>query len=274
MTNTSTEPSGLKMVIFDWAGTTVDFGCFAPVATFIAAFADKGVTISPAEARGPMGLHKQDHIRTLLQNDGIGQRWQEATGQDWTEADVEDLYKRFTPRQVKEAARFTDLIPGVLETQQYLRDKGIKIGSSTGYPRAVMEPVLKAAREQGYQPDHVLCADEVPAGRPAPWMIFENMQALGVYPPSHVLKVGDTVPDISAGLNAGTWSVGFADSGSEVGLTLEEWTALPTEKQNERRKLATDKLRAAGAHDVIHTIKELPKLIEKINQKLAAGERP
>ena len=28
----------LEAVIFDWAGTTVDYGCFAPVEAFIKAF--------------------------------------------------------------------------------------------------------------------------------------------------------------------------------------------------------------------------------------------
>ncbi|MEZ6046346.1 MAG: phosphonoacetaldehyde hydrolase [Planctomycetaceae bacterium] len=264
----------IELVVFDWAGTTVDFGCFAPVSAFMAAFADRGVELTPAEVRGPMGLHKRDHIRTLLKDESIAARWLDKTGSPWTEADVEDLYERFTPFQVVEAGKHTDLIPGLLETQSWLKSNGIKIGSTTGYPRSVMEPVIAAAARQGYQPDHLICADEVPAARPAPWMIFGNMEQLGVYPPAHVLKVGDTVPDIEEGLNAGTWSVGLSVTGSEIGLTIDEWESLSADDQNRRTEAVSDKLSSAGAHEVITSVQELPGLIEQINQKLAAGERP
>ncbi len=63
----------IRLVIFDWAGTTIDHGSLAPLAPFLRAFAEKGVEISPDEARGPMGLHKKDHIRALLQLPAVAQ---------------------------------------------------------------------------------------------------------------------------------------------------------------------------------------------------------
>jgi len=57
----------IETVIFDWAGTAVDFGCFAPVNVFLTIFEDAGVSVTLEEARKPMGMLKIDHIRTMLE---------------------------------------------------------------------------------------------------------------------------------------------------------------------------------------------------------------
>ena len=261
------KPETIKLVIFDWAGTTIDHGCFAPISAFIKAFKACGVDLTPQQARGPMGLHKQDHIHSLFQLDEIAAQWKSLHQRDWTEADVKHIYETFMPLQIEEAKLFTDLVPDLCETISILRDQGIKIGSTTGYPRVVADPVLEAARAQGYAPDFSMCADEVPAGRPAPWMIYRNMEALGVFPPSAVVKVGDTVPDIEAGLNAGTWTVGLTQTGSEVGLTVAEFAALSDEQKADRLAIAETKLKNAGAHFVIPTLQGLPDIIEQLNAK-------
>ena len=56
----------IECIIMDWAGTAVDYGCFAPVAAFIEAFAEKGLVIDVVQTRKPMGLPKIQHIRELL----------------------------------------------------------------------------------------------------------------------------------------------------------------------------------------------------------------
>lgn len=261
------KPTKIQLVIFDWAGTTIDHGCFAPISAFIKAFEACGVELTPQQARGPMGLHKQDHIRSLFQIPEIAAQWEKAHQKSWTESDVEHIYETFMPMQVKEALNYTDFVPGLCETISLLRERGIKIGSTTGYPRIVAEPILEIASARGYSPDFSMCADEVPAGRPAPWMIYRNMEALNVFPPDSVIKVGDTVPDIEAGLNAGTWTVGLTQTGSEVGLTIAEFEALNNEQQQERLQVAETKLKNAGAHFVIPTLNTLPEIIEKIESR-------
>jgi len=258
------KPNRIQLVIFDWAGTTIDHGCFAPISAFIKAFKACGVELTPAQARGPMGLHKKDHIRSLFQLDEIAAQWQAIHQRPWSENDVEQIYETFMPLQIDEAQKFTDLIPGLCETISLLRERGIKIGSTTGYPRIVVEPILAAAKAQGYAPDFTMCADEVPAGRPAPWMIYRNMEALNVFPPASVVKVGDTVPDIEAGLNAGTWTVGLTQTGSEVGLTIAEFEALSSDQQQKLLQTAETKLKNAGADFVIPTVNALPEIIKQI----------
>lgn len=264
----------IKLVVFDWAGTTVDFGCMAPAGAFVAAFAELGVTVSDAEARGPMGLHKKDHIRAMLQTPDIGERWKVVHSREWTEADVGNLYRRVTPMQVAAAKLHSALIPGVVGCVAELRKRGIKIAASTGYFREAAEVVYAAAREQGYEPDFAICADEVPAGRPAPWMIFRAMEATGVYPPAAVVKVGDTPIDIEDAHNAGVWSVGVIDSSNEMGLTQAELAALPEAERELRREQVLQRYEEVRVDVVVRTLDQLPSLIDEINEQMEMGARP
>jgi phosphonoacetaldehyde hydrolase len=264
----------VRLVVFDWGGTTVDHGCFAPAEALAAALARRGVPISPAEARGPMGLGKKDHVRALLRAPEVAERWGRRHGRPPAEADVEAVYADLAPLLLEMIDRHGALIPGVPECVAELRRRGLRVGGTTGYFRAAAARAAECARRQGFVPDCSVCADDVPAGRPTPWMLFRNMEALGVYPPAAVVKVGDTVPDVEEGRNAGAWSVGVSRSGNEVGRTEAELSALPAAERQALLGAARAKLLAAGAHAVLETVAELPGLIDGINSRLRAGERP
>jgi phosphonoacetaldehyde hydrolase len=259
---------GIGLVVFDWAGTTVDFGSFAPVAAFMDVFAEQGVSVTPAEARGPMGLHKRDHIQALLDAPTIGKRWKETHGRDSTDADCEALYQAFIPRQLEVIERHCRLVPGLLDCVSELRKRGIKIGATTGYFRAAAERVYAAAKEQGFIPDHSACADDVSCGRPAPWMIFRNMEALDVFPPRRVLKIGDTIPDIEEGHNAGVWSAAVLNSSNEVGLTEAELKELPDESREALLRSAALTFENAEADAVIASLDGLPQLIDQLDARI------
>lgn len=253
----------IKLVVFDLAGTTVDHGCMAPVVAIIEAFAERGIPISAAQARGPMGVHKRDHIRALLELSEIADQWQQRYGQVWSEDDVQQIYESLLPRQTDVALRHADVLPGALDCINELRENQIAVAATTGYPRSVAQPILDELDKHGLRFDNSVCADEVAAGRPAPWMIFRNMEAVGVFPPSSVVKVGDTVPDVEAGRNAGTWSIAVSETGSEFGLSQAELQALPQSERDERNRMVASKLQQAGAHRVIHSVSELPNLLSE-----------
>ena len=139
-------------MIFDWAGTIVDYGSFAPTKVLIQAFAERGVAVSLAEARVPMGLPKWDHIQALGRLPGVAGRWRERFGRAMTREDVDALYARFMPLQLEYIAAYSGVIPGVLEVLEALRARGMRIGSCSGYPREVMDQLVRCAREQGLQP--------------------------------------------------------------------------------------------------------------------------
>ena len=264
----------VKLVILDWAGTTMDYGCYAPAVVFTEVYKRKGVEISMEEARQPMGAHKLVHIRKISQIPSVARRWQEVHGRPSTEDDVQKMFEEFVPLQLDCLAQYADLIPGTLEVVAEIRKRGIKIGSTTGYTGEMMDLLLGEAARRGYEPDSTVCATDVPAGRPEPWMCLQNAQSLGVYPMEACVKIGDTLPDIEEGLNAGMWTVGLAKSGNELGLNEAEIAALAADQLQVRLKRAYQRMAGAGAHYVVDTIADVLPVIDRIHEQLAAGERP
>ncbi|MCS7221579.1 MAG: phosphonoacetaldehyde hydrolase [Anaerolineae bacterium] len=264
----------IKAVILDWAGTTVDYGSFAPTAVFMRLFESRGVTISVEDARTGMGLMKKDHLRAILARPSVAEAWQAIHGAPATDADIEEMFAHFVKLQISVLADYADPIPGLLDVLKELRGRGVKVGSTTGYLSDMMAVLGPEAARRGYVPDCIVCPDQVPAGRPYPWMCYQNMIQLGVYPNEAVVKVGDTLPDIEEGLNAGMWTVGVALTGSLLGLREAEVNALTMEERQAARERIADQLYRAGAHEVIDGIWDLPSALARIEQRLARGEHP
>ena len=264
----------LQAVILDWAGTTVDYGSLAPVHVLEQIFAGRGIQVSEDEARRDMGVLKKDHIRALLDSPRIRAAWEQQHGHVPGEPDVESLFADFIPRQMECLAQYSTPIPGVVEVVRRSRDRGLKIGSTTGYTRPMLEVLLCHAATQGYAPDCALCPDDVGAGRPLPWMIYENAVRMKVWPLEAIVKVGDTISDLEEGLNAGTWAVGVAQTGNMIGASEEVWRDWPESKRSKRLQDARDKLLAGGAHYVIDTLADFDGVVDQIEARLHAGERP
>ena len=255
----------IEGVILDWAGTAVDFGCFAPVNVFIDIFKDAGIDVTMAEARAPMGMLKIDHIRAMLSMPRISALWEEKYGKAFTEEDVHKLYAEFEPALMSSLAQYTDPIPGVVETVALLKNQGLKIGSTTGYTNSMMEVVVSNAKEKGYSPDCYVTPDDTGSlGRPYPYMIYRNMEKLKLSAARNVIKVGDTTSDIKEGVSAGVWSVGVIIGSSEMGLSQENSTGFREEKEEIIAKTEAA-FKQHGADYTIQTMAELPQLIERIN---------
>jgi phosphonoacetaldehyde hydrolase len=259
----------LKAVILDWAGTTVDFGCHAPVAVLRELFEGEGVGITDEEVRRHMGLLKKDHIRAILEGPRVAAAWTARRGAPPDEGDVQRLFESFLPRQIARLGECSDVIPGVPEAVAEIRARGLRIGSTTGYTRAMLEPVLQRAAGQGYQPDASVTPDEAGAGRPAPWMCFLNLMRLDVFPPAACVKIGDTPADMQEGLNAGMWTVGVIDSSNEVGLSLAEWQKLDENTRQELRESARRRLLDAGAHFTVESLAHAGSVFDQIERELA-----
>lgn len=252
----------LQAVVFDWAGTLVDFGSFAPMGAFQDAFANFGVQVTVAEARAPMGLPKRDHIAAMMAVSRIAEAWTEAQGSAPDDAAIDRIYEVFVPLNETVAGRYADPVPGAPEALAWLRARGLKVGSTTGYTRSIMANVLPVAKAAGVAPDNLVCSDDLVEGRPGPLGMYQCMVDLAVYPPEAVMKVDDTAAGIAEGTAAGSPTVGVLLSGNTVGLTVEEVAAL---SEPERAALR-DRARAAlsGADHYIDTVADLPALVERL----------
>lgn len=257
MVTVSISVSPLRAVILDWAGTTVDFGCRAPVSVLQRIFAECGVELESTEARHGMGLFKADQIRRILELPRVSGAWVRMHGAEPGELEVHLLYKRFLPIQIECVVEYSDVIPGVPAAVGFLREKGMKIATTTGYTRGMLDPVIAKAASQGYRPDATVCPDEVSQGRPAPYMCWRALTALEIWPANAAVKIGDTPVDIEEGRNAGMWTIGVAATGNEVGLSANELNSLPEPERARRIEAARARLSAAGADVVIDSLAEI-----------------
>ncbi len=257
--------SKFKAAVFDWAGTMVDFGSFAPMGVFVKAFAKFDIEATIEQARAPMGAPKWDHIRSMMDMPEIAAQWEANYGNAPTDQDVDKVYEIFVPMNERVAADYADLVPGGKAAIDDLRSMGLKIGSTTGYTRSIMENVLPVAAAQGYEPDNLVCSDDLPEGRPGPLGMYKCMVDLVAYPPAAIIKVDDTEPGIKEGVAAGCLTVGVSLSGNAVGKTPEELAALSADEVDALRQHATKILKDAGADYVIDTVADLPALIRELD---------
>lgn len=253
-----------EAVIFDWAGTAVDYGCFAPVQAFVEIFKHKNIEPTMDEVRKPMGMLKRDHIKTMLEMDRINQAWIEEYGREPREEDINELYGMFETKLMSILDQFAAPKPYVLECMEDLRSRGIKIGSTTGYTDEMMSVVTREAAKAGYKPDVWVSPDSVEGmGRPYPFMIFRNLQLLKVSSVNKVIKVGDTVSDIKEGKHAGVYTVGVIEGSSEMGFTQEEYEALSASQKHDHIERVKKIYLDAGADEVILNLSFLKDILDK-----------
>ena len=264
----------IKSVVFDWAGTTIDYGCFAPLKAIWEIFHSKGIEISMEEIRRSMGLKKRDHIEKLMVLDEIRTQWIQKFGAPPNKTDIDEFYNLFESKLLKLLPYHCSLIPGVVEVMQALRKSGLKIGSCTGYTKEMMNIIVPLANQYGYSPDAFITSSDVPVGRPSPFMCYKNAIELETYPMHCMVKVGDTITDIEEGLNAGMWTVAVILGSSELGLNQQEVQRMDFNNLKDKVFKVFQRFKQARAHYILESIRELPDIVDQINRRLKSGEHP
>ena len=266
----------VQAVILDWSGTTADAYVVAPAVVFVEVFKKQNVEISMAEARGPMGLRKDLHIKALTEVDEIKERWKGVHDKYPDQDDVDRMFADFVPMQLACLRKYTNLLPGVADVTQRMQKQGIKLGSTTGFVRSMVDILEEEAAKQGYKPDASVAGDEVINGaRPSPHMVYKNLDLLGITPIQSVIKVDDTVSGVGEAVNAGCWGVGVTRYSNYMDVdTPEDGEKLSVEEIAKRQSHTKDLLEKAGAHYVIESIADIEPVIEDVNKRLANGERP
>jgi phosphonoacetaldehyde hydrolase len=264
----------LTGIILDWAGTIVDHGSHAPVSAIREIFASAGVPVTSDEARESMGLAKRAHIESILNLARVRNKWIEVHGRAPGPKDTDELYASFVPRQLEVLQNHSGLIAGVADEVERMRSRGLKIGTTTGYNRAMLDYLLERARAQGFTPDYSVCPDDVPAGRPSPFMCYLNAIHMRTFPMWTMVKIGDTAVDIEEGANAGMWTIGITRTGNEVGLSPSEWGSLNDDESVRLLAGAQEVLMDAGAHYVAESVSECGEILERIQARLELGGLP
>jgi len=266
----------VQAVILDWSGTTADAYVVAPAVVFVEVFKRQKVEISMVEARGPMGLRKDLHIKALTEVDEIKERWKKIHGKYPEQSDVDRMFADFVPLQLDCLRKYTTLLPGVAEVTQRLQKQGIKIGSTTGFVRSMVDILEEDSAKQGYKPDASVAGDEVTNGaRPSPHMVYKNLDMLNITPIQSVVKVDDTTSGVGEAVNAGCWGIGVTRYSNYMDVdTPEDGKKLSEDEIKKRVAKTKDILEKAGAHYILESLADIEPVIEDINKRLARGERP
>jgi phosphonoacetaldehyde hydrolase len=266
----------VQAVILDWSGTTADAYVVAPAVVFVEVFKRQKVEISMLEARGPMGLRKDLHIKALTEVDEIKERWKKIHGKYPEQSDVDRMFADFVPLQLDCLRKYTTLLPGVAEVTQRLQKQGIKIGSTTGFVRSMVDILEEDSAKQGYKPDASVAGDEVTSGaRPSPHMVYKNLDMLNITPIQSVVKVDDTASGVGEAVNAGCWGIGVTRYSNYMNVdTPEDGKKLSEDEIKKRVAKTKDILEKAGAHYILESLADIEPVIEDINKRLARGERP
>lgn len=264
----------IKCVIFDWAGTIVDYGSLAPVMAFVNLFANRGIEVSPAIVRLGMGLDKKEHTRLILNHPEVSGQWEEKFGRTPNDADLDSVYGELEEILIEVVKDYAEPIEGAVELIDELKSLRIKVGTGTGYKANMMASLIPAAEKFGLKPDCIINSSDVPEGRPKPWMCYLNAIQLDAYPLFEMVKIGDTIADIEEGLNAGMWTIGLTRSGNEVGLSKLEQDSIPEDELNEIIDDAVERFIEAGAHYVADGVWECREILEEISDRIGKGELP
>jgi len=265
---------GIKAIILDWDGTIVDFGAQAQVYAITELFSRHGVEVRASLIRSAMGVSQRALIESITEMDQVALLWEQVHGTYPTQKDIYNLYREYIPIQTSCLENFSEPIYGALEAVGALRNTGVRIATTSAYPTDMLRILSSEAARRGFEPESSICADQVASGRPQPWMCLKAAMELQLYPMEAMVKIGDTIPDVEEGLNAGIWTVGVARSGNELGLTEDELELLRDEEVNTRIIKARERLLRCGAHFVIDVLDELPQVVDEINRRLAEGEHP
>jgi phosphonoacetaldehyde hydrolase len=105
-------------------------------------------------------------------------------------------------------------------------------------------------------------------------MCYRNAILLGAYPLWRCVKIGDTPSDIAEGINAGMWTIGITATGNEIGVSRCEWETLPPETRATLEKDASRRLIDAGAQFTAASLADCTEILDEIERRLAAGEKP
>jgi phosphonatase-like hydrolase len=202
----------IQLVVFDLAGTTVDDRGMV-LKCFVETVRAYDLQSTPEELNALMGLNKREVLGTLA-----GRRY--SPGSPEAEQLADDALANFVERMSAAYDRHLVPIPGAEETFAFLRARGIKIATDTGFDATIGGLIMQRLKWPERFIDMAITSSDVPRGRPAPYMIFRIMEQIGILDVHKVMKVGDSPADMEEGFNAGCGEVVGVLSGAHTAASL------------------------------------------------------
>ncbi len=188
----------IQLVVFDIAGTTVKDNGEITFA-FQSALQEFGYLIPEEKIKPLMGYKKPEAIKMMLEEyeDDVALI---------TAQYINTIHGRFLKLMIDyyETAETIEPLPHAEDMFLWLKERGVKIGLDTGFSSDITNVIIsRLGWLKDGKVDYVISSNEVPSGRPAPYMIQKIMQACNVTDPGAVVKLGDTEVDVNEGKNAG-----------------------------------------------------------------------
>lgn len=267
-------------VMLDCSGTTMDRYVDAPAIVFVEVFRKYGLEITMPEARAPMGLRKDLHIKAITEITSVRERFTAKFGRAPDQSDVDKMFADFVPTQLAllRNGNYHELLPGVGEVVKEMQKAGIKIGVTTGFTRDMLDLLLAGAATQGFHPDANVAGDEVEMPRPTGYMVIKNLERMGVYNVLNAMRRTIKVDDTVSGAGEGAplcWRVAVSKWSNYVADSWDAVRRMSADELAAREQASKEKLvRESGAHYVIDDLRDLPAVVADVNRRLAAGENP
>jgi phosphonoacetaldehyde hydrolase len=267
-------------VMLDCSGTTMDRYVDAPAIVFVEVFRKYGLEIAMPEARAPMGLRKDLHIKAITQIPSVRERFVARFGREPDQSDVDRMFADFVPTQINllRKGNYHELLPGTAEVVKGLQQQGIRIGVTTGFVRSMLDILLEGAAKQGFVPDTSCAGDEVEMPRPTAYMVIKNLERLGVYNLQNAMRRTIKVDDTVSGAGEGAplcWRVAVSKWSNYVADSWDAVRKMSAEELAAHEAASKEKLvRESGAHYVIDDLRDFPAVVADVNARLANGENP
>ena len=278
--DTENTERSVAYIMLDCSGTTMDRYVDAPAIVFVEVFKKYGVEITMPEARGPMGLRKDLHIKAITETASVRERFIAKIGREPGQADVDAMFAVFVPTQLAllRNGTYHTLLPGVVKLCKEWQKQGIKIGVTTGFTRDMLDILLAGAATQGFVPDVRCAGDDVEMPRPTAYMVIKNLERLGVYNLENAMlrtiKVDDTVSGAGEGAPL-CWRVAVSKWSNYVADSWDAVRRMSAAELAARERASKEKLvKESGAHYVVDDLQDMPAVIADVNKRLANGERP
>ncbi len=255
----------IEAVIFDWAGTLIDFGSLATIEAMKKVFLKRGVNISKNIIKVNMGIKKSKHVQKLLDKPVVKRQWIKIFKRNYNGKDVVKISNELDQQLLKEVKKHFNIIPNAKKIFKILKKNKIKIATTTGYSTEIFKVIKRKAKKNGLTTDNDVCVDQVKKGRPNPDMCLKNLKKLKINNYNNCIKIDDSLAGITEGKKSNMITVGLSMTGIQLGLKYRDYLKLTKVMRKYHSKKISKDFFSVGSDYVVNDLFDFQKVLEKYN---------